>query len=188
MAGNRCASPLTTPSPTTSTWCTKPLSSTNARSTVLCPPSRPTTSSTVSVARRGKAPSGFKTVTPATRSDSIYKLNYGLFALGNVLFDLSTKHDFLRLPGVFAERKEPEWTQIASGIMIVDFTMDLDLNLWVLIEHSPPPVSRPPFMHGVRGGTIQMPIFDYELTLAVWGGAMALMSGCRFYTPSALTG
>jgi len=50
---------------------------------------------------RGEAPSGFNNVTPATRSDSIYKLNGGLFAL----FGSSTKHDFLRFWSVFAERK-----------------------------------------------------------------------------------
>jgi len=81
---------------------------------------------------RGEAPSGFKTVTPATRSESIYELNYSLFAL----FDSSTK--FLRLPSVLAERKEPEWTQIDSGITIVDFTMDFDLDLLLLIDHPPP--------------------------------------------------
>ena len=91
-----------------------------------------------SAAWRGEAPSDFKTVIPVTRSDSIYELNCGLFALGDVLFDSSTKLDFLRLPSVLAERKEPEWTQIDSGITIVDFTMDLDLDLLVLIEHSPP--------------------------------------------------
>ena len=39
---------------------------------------------------------------------------------------------------MLAERREPEWTQVDSGITIVDFTMDLDLDLLVLIEHSPP--------------------------------------------------
>jgi len=87
---------------------------------------------------RGEAPSSFKTFIPVTRSDSIYELNCGLFALGDVLFDSSTKLDFLRLPSVLTERREPEWTQIDSGITIVDFTMDLDLDLLVLIEHSPP--------------------------------------------------
>jgi len=50
---------------------------------------------------RGGTPSGFKNVTPATRSDSIYGLNHGLFAL----FDSSTKLNFLRSRSVFAERK-----------------------------------------------------------------------------------
>jgi len=50
---------------------------------------------------RGEAPSGFKNVTSTTRSDSIYELNCGLFAL----FDSSTKLDFLRSRDVFAERK-----------------------------------------------------------------------------------
>jgi len=38
---------------------------------------------------------------------------------------------------VLDERKEAEWSQIDSGITIVDFTMDLDLDILVLIEHSP---------------------------------------------------
>ena len=50
---------------------------------------------------RGEAPSGFKNVTPATRSDSIYELNCGLFAL----FGSSTKLDFLRSRSGFAGRK-----------------------------------------------------------------------------------
>jgi len=29
--------------------------------------------------------------------------------------------------------------QIGSGITIIDFTMDLDLDILVLIEHSPTP-------------------------------------------------
>jgi len=41
-------------------------------------------------------------------------------------------------------------------------------------------------MHGVRGGTVQMPISGCELTLTVRGGVVALTSGCRFYTLSAL--
>jgi len=55
MAGNRCAGPLTTSSPTASSSCTKTLSSTHARSAVLCPPSWHTTSFAVSV---GGAPHG----------------------------------------------------------------------------------------------------------------------------------
>jgi len=47
---------------------------------------------------RSEAPSGFKTVTPVTRFGSIYELNCGMFALGNALFDSSTKHDFVRFP------------------------------------------------------------------------------------------
>jgi len=83
---------------------------------------------------------GFKTVIPVTRSESIYELNCGLFALGDILINGSTKLDFPRLPSVLAERKRkgPEWTQINSGITIVEFRMDLDLDLLVLIEHSPP--------------------------------------------------
>jgi len=42
-------------------------------------------------------------------------------------------------------------------------------------------------MPGVRGGIVQTPFSGCELTLAVWGGAVAPMSGCRFYTLSALT-
>ena len=38
MADNRCAGPLTTSSPTASSWCTKPLSSTNTGSTSVLPP------------------------------------------------------------------------------------------------------------------------------------------------------
>jgi len=37
-------------------------------------------------------------------------------------------------------------------------------------------------MYDVRGGTVRTPISSYELTLAVWGGAVALTSDCRFYT------
>ena len=50
---------------------------------------------------RGEAPSGFKNDPPVTRSDSIYEVNCGLFAL----FDSSTKLDFLRFSSVLAERK-----------------------------------------------------------------------------------
>ena len=70
---------------------------------------------------------------PLPAPKSIYELNCRLFALGNALFDSCTK--FLRLPSV---RKEPEWTQIDSGITIVDFTMDFDLDLLLLIDHPPP--------------------------------------------------
>jgi len=41
-------------------------------------------------------------------------------------------------------------------------------------------------MHGVRGGTVQTPISGYEITLSVWGGAMALASACLFSLLSAL--
>ena len=41
----------------------------------------------------------------------------------------------LWFPSVLAERKEPEWTQKIQGITIVEFTMDLDLDLLVLIDH-----------------------------------------------------
>jgi len=60
-----------------------------------------------------------------------------VFAFGDVLFDSTTKLEFLPLPSVLAERKEPEGTQIDSWITIVDFTMDLGLDLVVLIEHLP---------------------------------------------------
>jgi len=73
-----------------------------------------------------QAPSGFRTVNPVTRSEVIYELNCGLFAL----FESSTKLDFLWLPNVLAERKEPEWTQKIRGITIVDFTMHLDLGAY----------------------------------------------------------
>ena len=146
---------------------------------------------------RGKVPSRFKTFTPVTRSDSIYELNCGLFTLGDILFASSTKLDFLRLPGVFAERKESEWTQIDSDIMLVDFTMDLDLNLWYLLRtrhHSRESASTPAWC--TRSCMvyaeepyewISLAISGYELTLAVWGGVMAPMSNCHFYTLSALT-
>jgi len=80
---------------------------------------------------------------------------------------------------VLAERKEPDWTQIDSGITILDLTMDLHLD--------PAPVSQPPFVHDVRRGTVQTTSSCYEPTLAVWGGAVTLTSGARFYTLSALT-
>ena len=82
---------------------------------------------------RGKGPSGFNIVTPATPSDSIYELNCGLFTLGDVLFDSSTKFDFCGF-GVFAERKEPEWTQIDFGIIIVDFIWTLTLTFGCLLS------------------------------------------------------
>jgi len=90
---------------------------------VLCPP----TLRAQGAVWRGEAPSGFRTVNPVTRPEMIYELNCGLFAL----FDTSTN-------SVLAERKEPEWTQKIQGITIVDFTMHLDLDLLVLIDHSPP--------------------------------------------------
>jgi len=68
----------------------------------------------------------------------IYELNCDLFIIGDVLFASSTKHDFLRLPGVPAVRKEPNWTQIDSWITILDLTMDLDLDLLMPIDRSPP--------------------------------------------------
>jgi len=58
-------------------------------------------------------------------------------AFGDVLFDSTTKLEFLPLPSVLVERKEPEGTQIDSEITIVDFTMDLHLDLLVPIERSP---------------------------------------------------
>ena len=85
MADNRCAGPLATSPPTTSSWCTKSLSSMHARSTVLCPTSRPTLR-VQGVACRGEAPSGFRTVGPVTCSEMRYELNCGLSAL----FDSST--------------------------------------------------------------------------------------------------
>jgi len=57
--------------------------------------------------------------------------------------------------------------------------MDLYLNLLVLL---PPPVSQPPFVHDICGGTVQMPHSYYELALAVWGGGVALTSSCHPYT------
>jgi len=80
----------------------------------------------------------FQDCHPVTRSNLIYKLNCGLFALGDVLFASGTKHDFLRLPSVPAVRKEPDWTQIDVWITILDLTMDLGLHLLVPIDHSPP--------------------------------------------------
>ena len=82
LEDDMCAGPLTTSPPITISRCTKPVSSTNARSTVLCPHSRPMitfVSPRLGAAWRSGAHLGFKTVTPVTRSDLIYKLNYGLF-------------------------------------------------------------------------------------------------------------
>ena len=42
-------------------------------------------------------------------------------------------------------------------------------------------------MYGVRGGIVQMSIPGCELILALWSGVVALTSGCRFHTQSALT-
>jgi len=67
---------------------------------------------------RGEAPSGFRTVIPG--------LTCGLFAPGDALFDSSTKLDFHGSP--------VKGTQVE----IDDFTMDLDLDLLVLIDHSLP--------------------------------------------------
>lgn len=44
--------------------------------------------------------------------------------------------DFVRLPSIIAGTTEPEWTHINIGekISIVDFTMDVEQDLLVLIE------------------------------------------------------
>ena len=66
--------------------------------------------------------------------------------------------------------------------------MALDLGLLVLLSNhynitrkastatdiATTPVSRPPFPRDARGGTVQMPPSGYEVTLSVWGGAVAL--------------
>ena len=53
---------------------------------------------------QGEVPSGVKPVIPVTRSESIYEVNCKVFALGDVLFDSSTKFERLWLPSVLAER------------------------------------------------------------------------------------
>jgi len=66
---------------------------------------------------RGEAPSGFKAVIPVTRLASIYELNCGLFALGNVV---RFKHQarFLRLTSVLAERK-PNGCRLIRGLRLL---------------------------------------------------------------------
>ena len=73
--------------------------------------------------------------------------------------------------------------QIDSGITIVDFTWTLTSTFWCLLStryHSSKLASFYAWC------TWRNRINAYELTL-VWGGAVVLTSGCRFYTLPALT-
>ena len=138
MEDNRCASPLTTSPPTTSSRCTKPLSSTNAGSMVLCPHSRPMTSFASprqGAAWRSGAHSGFKTVTP-------FRLNIQAqlwpVPLGDVLFDSSTKPDFLRLRRCSLRGRNLTGRRLIQGLRLSGSRWTLTSTFLVLVEHSPP--------------------------------------------------
>ena len=124
---------------------------------------------------------GFRTVNPVTRSEMIYELNCGLFAL----FESSTKLDFLWLPNALRERN-PSGRKRSGGLRLLTSQCTLTLTFWRLLSSRHTPVSRSPFIHAVRGRTVQTSTSGYELRLAVWGGAVALTNGCRFYALSAL--
>ena len=145
-------------------------------------PSRPTTSFAVSV---GKAPHGevrllqAKAIIAATRSESIYELNCGVFALGDVLFDSSAIYDS---PECSLRGRNPSGRRLIQGLRWL--TSRWTLTFWCLSSTATTPTSRPPFMRGVHGGVLQMPTSGVQLTLAVWGGAV---SDCHFYTLPAPT-
>lgn len=45
--------------------------------------------------------------------------------------------DFVRLPSIIKEDLEPEWgyIQVGTEISVVDFTMDVEIDMLVLIEN-----------------------------------------------------
>jgi len=102
--------------------------------------SGPTTSFAVSV---GKAPQRLPQASRLSSSLPVpvqYKNSTAACSpsAASSLIHSGTQHDFLRPLSVLAEIKGAEWSQIDSGITIVDFTMGLDLDILVLFEHSPP--------------------------------------------------
>jgi len=189
MAGNRCAGPLTTSSPTASSSCTKTLSSTRARSTVLCPPSWPTTSVAVSV---GRAPHGEARLPQVSRmspplpaptryTSSTAACSPSLIQVPSLIFYGSA--------GCSLRENNPSGRRLVRGLRLLTSRWTLTSTFWCLSStrhHSRESASFLCTVYGVRGGTVQTPISGCELTLTVWGGAVALMSDCLFYTLSAL--
>ena len=71
---------------------------------------------------------------PIQRSDTVYELNCGAFALMDGPDIQTHVLDWLELPSIISGRAKQRTTALNSGLVVGDFTLDLEQDLFVAIE------------------------------------------------------